>query len=75
MNRIVFEHYPASNLPDDMRAKVDPSSTVTVVVTVEEKPPEKILTLEEIFAGRRPPFRTAQEIDDDLRRDRDEWDG
>jgi hypothetical protein len=74
MNRIVFENYPASKLPDDMRAKVGPSSTVTVVVTVEEAPPEEVMTLEEIFAARRPPFRTAQEIDDDLRRDRDAWD-
>jgi hypothetical protein len=73
MNRIVFEHYPASKLPDDMRAKVDPDATVTVVLTVEDQPPEKVMTLEEIFAGRRPPFRTVQEIDDDLRRDRDAW--
>lgn len=74
MNRIVFEHYPASKLPDDMRAKVDADATVTVVVTVEDQPPEEVPTLEEIFARRKPPFRTAQEIDDDLRRDRDEWD-
>jgi hypothetical protein len=32
------------------------------------------MTLEEIFALRQPPFRTAQEIDRDLRRQRDEWD-
>jgi hypothetical protein len=31
------------------------------------------MTLEEIFALRRPPFRTAEEIDEDLRRQRDEW--
>jgi hypothetical protein len=74
MNRIVFEHYPASKLPEDMRTKVDPSSTVTVVVTVEDKPPERIMTLDEIFAARRPPFRSAREIDEDLRRDRDAWD-
>jgi hypothetical protein len=74
MNRIVLEHYPASKLPDDLRAGVDPSSTVTVTIVQEEKRPEKAMTLDEIFALRRPPFRTAEEIDEDLRRQRDEWD-
>jgi hypothetical protein len=74
MNRIVRENYPASKLPDDLRAGVDPSSTVTVTIVEQEKRPEKVMTLEEIFALRRPPFRTAEEIDEDLRRQRDEWD-
>jgi hypothetical protein len=74
MNRIIREHYPASKLPEDLRAGVDPSSTVTVTIVQEEKRPEKVLTLGEIFALRRPPFRTAEEIDEDLRRQRDEWD-
>ena len=74
MNRIVREHYPASKLPEDLRAGVDPSSTVTVTIVQEEKRPEKVMTLDEIFALRRPPFRTAEEIDEDLRRQRDEWD-
>jgi hypothetical protein len=74
MNRIVLEHYPASKLPEDLRGGVDPSSTVTVTIVEEAKRPEKVMTLEEIFALRRPPFRTAEEIDDDLRRQRDEWD-
>ena len=74
MNRIIREHYPASKLPEDLRAGVDPSSTVTVTIVEEEKRPEKVMTLEEIFALRRAPFRTAEEIDEDLRRQRDEWD-
>jgi hypothetical protein len=74
MNRITREHYPASRLPEDLRVGVDPSSTVTVTIVEEEKRPEKVMTLEEIFALRRPPFRTAEEIDDDLRKQRDEWD-
>jgi hypothetical protein len=73
MNKIVFEHYPASKLPEDMRASIDPTSTVTVVVTVEEPPTRKTPTLEEIFARRQPPFRTKEEIDDEWRRQRDEW--
>jgi hypothetical protein len=74
MNRIIRENYPASKLPEDLRAGVDPSSTVTVTIVEEEKRSEKVMTLDEIFALRRPPFRTAEEIDEDLRRQRDEWD-
>ena len=74
MNRITREHYPASKLPEDLRAGVDPSATVTVTIVEEEKRPEKMMSLEEIWALRTPPFRTAKEIDDDLRRQRDEWD-
>ena len=74
MNRIIRENYPASKLPEDLRAGVDPSSTVTVTIVEEEKRPEEVMSLDEIWALRTPPLRTAQEIDDDLRRDRDEWD-
>ncbi len=72
MNRMTREHYPASRLPEDLRAGVDPSSTVTVTIVEEEK--RSAMTLEDIFAMRRPPFRTAEEIDEDLRSQRDEWD-
>jgi hypothetical protein len=74
MNRIIRENYPASKLPEDLRAGVDPSSIVTVTIVEQEKRPEKVMSLEEIWALRTPPFRTAKEIDDDLRRQRDEWD-
>jgi hypothetical protein len=74
MNRIVLHHLPASKLPDEMRGAVDPSSTVRLTVEEEEKPPAKVMSLEEIWAVRAPPFRTAEEIDEQLRRDRDEWD-
>jgi hypothetical protein len=73
MNRIIRENYPVSKLPEDLRVGVDPSSTVTITIVEEEKRPERVMTLEEIFALRRPPFRTAEEIDEDLRRQRDEW--
>lgn len=74
MNRIIKEHYPASKLPEDLRAGVNPTATVTVTIVEEENLPERAMTLEEIFALRRPPFRTAEEIEEDLRRRRDEWD-
>jgi hypothetical protein len=74
MNRITREHYPASKLPEDPRAGVDPSSTVTVTIVEEEKRPEKVLSLEEIFSLKGFRRGSAAEIDEDLRRQRDEWD-
>ena len=74
MNKITREHYPASRLPEDLREGVDPGANVTVTVTVEGlQRPEHVMTLEEIFASRRPPFRTVEEIDEEIRRQRDEW--
>jgi hypothetical protein len=75
MNRIVKEHYPVSKLPEELREGLDPAELVTVTVAREiENPRRKVLTLEEIFALRRPPFRSGTEIDDSVRRQRDEWD-
>lgn len=75
MNKIVREHYPASKLPEDLREGVDPESTVTVTITIEGlKRPEHVMTLEEIFAARRPPYRSAEEIVGSIRQLRDEWD-
>lgn len=74
MNKIIREHYPASKLPEDLREGVDLGANVTVTVTVEGlQRPEHVMTLEEIFASRRPPFRTVEEIDAEIRRQRDEW--
>lgn len=51
MNSIVRQHYPASKLPADLREGVDPASTVTVTVTVEElERPERVMSLDEIFS-------------------------
>ena len=75
MNKIVREHYPAAKLPEDLREGVDPQSTVTVTVDVEEMTPRRRrLSLDDIFALRRPPYRSKEEIDADIRRDRDAWD-
>ena len=74
MNSIVRSNYPVSKLPEDLRAGVDPAATATVTVTVEEQRPEKVLSLEEIFALRQPPYRSKEEIDSEIRRQRDEWD-
>jgi len=73
MNRIVKEHYPASKLPEDLRVGVDPAAIVTVTIVEEQPEPERKVTLDEIFAARQPPFRSVEDIDADLRRQRDEW--
>jgi hypothetical protein len=74
MNKVVRENYPASRLPEDLREGIDPASRVTVTVTENEKSPHKVMSLEEIFASRRPPYRSKEEIDAEIRRLRDEWD-
>jgi len=74
MNRIVREHYPACRLPSDLREGIDPSRAVTITIEEEQERPEQVMTLEEIFAARKPPFRSTEEIDADLRRERDAWD-
>jgi hypothetical protein len=73
MKIITRANYPVSNLPDDLREGLQGVATVTVTVTLEEPRPEHILSLEEIFAMRRPPFRTKKQIDAEIRRQRDEW--
>jgi hypothetical protein len=74
MNKIVKEHYPAAKLPEDLREGLEPQQMVTVTVMVEDGIPETALSLDEIFALRRPPFRSIEEIDEELRRQRDAWD-
>jgi hypothetical protein len=81
MNRIVRQHYPVERLPEDLREGIPAGEQVTVVVEIEggisgsdlSKSPARVLTLDEMFAMRRPPFRTLEEINETLRRDRDEW--
>jgi hypothetical protein len=73
MNKIVRENYPAANLPEDLREGIDPDKRVTVTV-VEDQPPHEPLTLEQIVAARRPPYRSAEEIVASIRELRDEWD-
>jgi hypothetical protein len=41
---------------------MDPAATVTVMVTLERRP-DMVMSLEEIMAARRPPYRTKEEMD------------
>jgi hypothetical protein len=73
MNKIIRAHYPASQLPEDLRVGVDPNSTVTVIVSEEEEAPDQVMTLEQIFSLDGFRRRSGEEIDSDIRRMRDEW--
>ena len=86
MNRIVREHYPVEKLPENLWEGIPAGEQVTVTVEPETEaaqkesgaaenpvPPHHVMSLEEIFAARRPPFRTAEEISKTIRRDRDTW--
>jgi len=66
MNKIMREHYPAVKLPEDLREGIDPSKNVTVTV-IEDDPPEKIMTLEEMFSLRTSLYLSKEEIDDHIR--------
>jgi hypothetical protein len=73
MNKIVREHYPAAQLPEELRPSGDPNARVKVTIE-EETRPEKVMTLEEIFSQKGFRRRTKEEIDAEIRRQRDEWD-
>jgi hypothetical protein len=74
MKIIARERYPSERLPEDLHEGLPPGSQVAITVLAGEERPEKVLTLEEIFALRQSLFRSAKEIDSELCRQRDEWD-
>jgi hypothetical protein len=74
MNRIVREHYPASRLPEDLREGIDPAREVTVTVSVDESRPERVMSLDEIFANGKPRYESLAEINEHVRSLREEWD-
>lgn len=71
MNKIIREHYPAAKLPEDLRPSGDPNARVTITIEEEEKP-ENVMTLDEIFSQTGFRRRTREEIDAEIRRQRDE---
>jgi hypothetical protein len=72
MNKIVRQHYPAAQLPEDLRPNDDPNARVTVTIE-EEVRPKQVMTLDEIFSQSGFRRRTKEEIDAEIRRQRDEW--
>ena len=73
MNKIIREHYPAAQLPKELRPNADPDARVTVTIE-EETTPDKVMSLEEIFSQKGFRRRTKKEIDAEIRRQRDGWD-
>jgi hypothetical protein len=73
VNKIIREHYPAAQLPEELRPSSDPNAWVKVIIE-EEVRPKKSMTLDEIFSQKGFRRRTKEEIDAEIRRQRDEWD-
>jgi hypothetical protein len=73
VNKITREHYPAAQLPEDLRPSDDPDARVTVTIE-EEDSPHRVMTLDEIFSQKGFRRRTKKEIDADISRLREEWD-
>jgi hypothetical protein len=72
MNKTIHEHYPASNLPDELREGIDPNRHVTVTVVEEEQRPSRehlVQLLEE--ARKRSRFVGDVSTEDAVRRIRD----
>ena len=74
MNRIVRENYPVADLPADLREGFAADAIVRVMIEPVLPPMARVLSIEELFAMRRPPYKTTEQISDEVRRMRDEWD-
>ncbi|PPD43249.1 MAG: hypothetical protein CTY15_10210 [Methylocystis sp.] len=72
MNKIVRQHYPAAKLPEELRIGIDPNAEVTITVETEEQP-ERIMSLEEMFALRRDVYASPEEVNAQIDAIRDEW--
>lgn len=73
MSRIVKEQYPIEKLPEDLRVGLPKGARVRVTLDWDA-PVEPRMTLDEILSAvpddRR---RSAEEIDEGLRHERDRW--
>ncbi|MGV8937903.1 MAG: hypothetical protein ACOH2J_12330 [Allorhizobium sp.] len=47
MNKIVRDHYPVANLPEDLREGLDNKTTVRIVIELESEQPHGALGLSE----------------------------
>lgn len=67
MNKFVIEGYPVERLPDDIQKRISDAKEVRVIVEVPDRPEDqRRVSLEEIFAARRPPFLEADEIMEEI---------
>ena len=76
MNKIVREHYPVSNLPDDLRGGLPIDASVTITVEEERKPAdrEELLRLLTKVRKNLKHHVTVEEAVARVRELRDEWD-
>ena len=83
MNRIVREHYPVADLPEDLRSGLPSDAVVRVTVEAEFghlanmellRKPTCIPSIKELLAMRRPPYKSTEQIVAEIREMRDEWD-
>ncbi|SIR07092.1 hypothetical protein SAMN05880590_111116 [Rhizobium sp. RU35A] len=81
MNKIVREHYPVENLPEDLREGLQPGATVRVVVEVDdagiERQPMSFEESMRLINDYRRDHPERVSVDDAVRRIRDlrdEWD-
>jgi hypothetical protein len=71
MNRIVREHYPVKQLPEDLRQGLDLAGSVRVVVEDRSAPSRDVLIQSLRDARNRPP--AGDDPVERIRRLRDEW--
>jgi hypothetical protein len=74
MNRIIREHYPASRLPDDLKAEIGAEKKVTITIEVEEdasKPQDDWFS--RYSRLRRGNYKSLDEVNEHVRALRDEW--
>ena len=77
MNRIVREHYPVSDLPDDLRKEFKQGDYVTVTLDIEPAALTDKTTpfsLDALFARARPSFERLEEVAGHVESLREEWD-
>jgi len=78
MNKIVREHYPVDQLPEDLRAELGVARTATVVIEAETTPrpddPRVRQAIEELKAHRARLPVTPSDSVERISKLRDEWD-
>jgi len=73
---VVIRGYLVEKLPEDLRRGFPDKQSVTVRLEEEEEAPVRApMSLDEILALRRPPFRDPEEILESIRRGREDRDG
>jgi hypothetical protein len=76
MNRIIRNHVPARDLPENLRADIAPDALVTVTIEEERKPLSMAELLSMLEGGAMSREREPISVDEAVRRVRalrDEW--